>query len=120
MQQPAFSNYKKIETTVHGVTYGNRQDTIRRFCRAGMPVMLRREPNNPRDIRAISVWIKGSSLVVFEKDMQIGYIPSAKADKLAPIMDAGGVVRGQVIRITGGTRDKVTFGVVLELEVWSN
>ena len=108
-----------MKMNVHGVSFGNRQDLIRRFCRAGMPIMLRREPNNPRDIRAIGVWIKGSALMIFDKDVQLGYIPSAKADRLAPIMDAGGVVAGKVIRITGGTRDKPTFGVDIELEVWT-
>ena len=114
-----FQKHTTMKMNVHGVSYENRKDLIRRFCRAGMPVTLRREPRNPRDIRAIGVWIKGSTLLVFDKDLQIGYIPSAKADRLAPIMDAGGVVAGKVVRITGGTQDRPTFGVDIEVEVWT-
>jgi len=115
---PTVQKHITMKMNVHGVSYGNRQDLIRRFCRAGMPIMLRREPHNPRDIRAIGVWIKGSSMLVFDRDVQIGYIPSDKADRLALIMDAGGTVAGKVIRIKGGTRDAPTFGVDIELEVW--
>jgi len=109
---------EKIKTHVHGVSHGDRQELIRRFCRGGTQITLKREPDNPYGHEAIGVWVKGKGFI-FSSDVQIGYIASDLAKRLAPIMDAGGKMAGKVLNITGGTRDKQTRGVNIELEVWT-
>jgi HIRAN domain len=34
------------------------RDVIRAYCRPGMPLVLRREPENPYDSNAVGVWIR--------------------------------------------------------------
>ena len=110
-------SYDTIKTHVHGVSHGDRQELIRRFCKEGTIITLKREPNNPYGHEAIGVWVKRKGLFT-SSDVQIGYVASDLAKRLAPIMDAGGNVIGKVINVTGGTRDKETRGVNIELEVW--
>lgn len=114
---PDSQGFKTIKTHVHGVSHGDRQDMIKRFCKSGTIITLKREPNNPYGHEAIGVWVKGKSFFS-SSDVQIGYVASDLAKRLAPIMDAGGKVAGKVLNVTGGTREKQTRGVNIELEVW--
>lgn len=110
-----------IRSKVAGVSYKNdngtdRQDIIRRFCRAGTPIGLKREPHNPYSLYAVSVWVRGRALLFVETDLQIGYLSNEVARKVAPRLDAGQPVYARVSEITGGSRDKPTRGVNLEIK----
>lgn len=110
-----------FHTTVAGVTATNadgqsRQNLIISVARAGMPVELIREPNNAHDPNAVGVWISGKVLLFLTARGQIGYIPRDLAPELARHIDGGGTVRAHISEILGGTRDKPTHGVLLELE----
>ncbi|MCC8538060.1 HIRAN domain-containing protein [Xanthomonas axonopodis pv. poinsettiicola] len=71
-----------FNTKVVGVTASNangisRQVYIGKFCRIGMPVMLKREPKNPYDSNAVAVFITARVLIFFSAPVQIGYLPRA-------------------------------------------
>jgi len=86
------------DAIVAGTGFEGRAEIIRKHCRNGMPVHLRREPNNPYDPDAIAVLIAvprmfgllGHSLV------QIGYIKASAAKGLAAKLDSGKSVNGMV------------------------
>lgn len=78
-------------TNVVGTSHPNRdgssrQERIAQLGKFGL-ISLRREPNNPHDPRAISVW---SHLG------QIGYLPSCEPQNLVQLMDDGCTVLARV------------------------
>ena len=88
-----------------------RQRLIRSFCKPGMPLIFRREPDNPYDKNAIGVWIKTRVFFFFTKEIQMGYLNLDVAKELSKLMDRGGSVSGYISEVTGGTRDKENLGV---------
>jgi hypothetical protein len=107
----------KYFTKVAGVSHDNedgssRQYAIRKFCKSGASLTLKREPANKHDKTAISVWIHGKNLFR-NGDFQIGYIPSQLSAELAPRMDAGWTVTAAVKEVTGG--GDLTYGCNIEI-----
>lgn len=79
-----------------------------------MPVLLKREQNNPHDPNAVGVWIVARALIFFTDEAQIGYLPAGHvADEIAGHIDRGGGVHAEIADITGGERGKPTLGVNL-------
>lgn len=110
-----------FHTIVAGVTMKNddgveRQKLIWSAARAGQPVELIREPDNPHDKSAVGVWVESKAFFIFTIRGKIGYIPAALSDEIAHHMDRGGTVRAKISELTGGTDGKPTRGIVLELE----
>jgi hypothetical protein len=104
---------ERFFSKVSGVTYQNpdgvsRQEIIDQLCFSDQPLLLMREPNNPYSENAIGVWVA----------YQIGYVKPELADQLALILDEGGVVEARVTEVTGGTEDKPTLGVNIELTIY--
>jgi hypothetical protein len=99
------------EIKVAGVTATNKngvgRQTILPRCRPNEPLLLLREPRNPRDPSAIAV--------IRADDTQLGYVPAALARRLAPLLDRGAEAQGRVLTVTGGTPDKPTFGLVIQI-----
>ena len=97
---------RSILTTIAGVSF--RQDVISR-CREGQIVQLIRNPSNTHDRNAIEV----------HADEQIGFIPRDEADTLALYLDYLGEdsAEATIERLTGGTIDKPTIGVVVDIRV---
>ena len=95
-----------IQTTVAGVSY--RQDAVSR-CHEGQTVQLFRNPSNTHDRNAIEV----------HAGEQIGFIPRDETEILALYMDFYGQdsVEATIDRLTGGTEDKPTIGVVVDIQV---
>jgi hypothetical protein len=93
----------------------DRQKYIRAYCKPGMPLILKREPDNPADSNAISVWIKARFLG-FDGEVQIGYLSREVAEELAPVIDGGGEVAAKISDVTGGTNEKATRGVNIQIE----
>ena len=81
---------KGVRAIVTGIGFEGRADRIRRHCREGMPLQLRREPNNVHDKDAITVYMQCSRLFGLLKSWEsMGYIKAARADGLAPKLDSG-------------------------------
>lgn len=102
--------YQTFRTTVVGVTHKNpdgtnRQDILVR-CRAGEPLALIREIDNPHDRWAIAVCRMGGQC--------IGYVPGGD-QLLAQHLDAGGRVRTTLVEVTGGPTHARSYGCVIEI-----
>lgn len=84
---------------VMGADYPNKRGPGRRFeiqlCAPGEPVELRREPKNPADSRAVSVYSM--------RDVQIGYIPAEQAQWIG----------GQIAVVRAIFQRAVRFGAVI-------
>ncbi len=110
----------QFHTKVAGVTTknddgANRQDYIRKFCKAGMPLIFKREPDNPYDPNATSVWVRVRVFVVFSDTIQIGFINRDLAGEIARHLDRGEQLHGQIVQVTGGSRGK-SLGVNIILD----
>jgi hypothetical protein len=100
-----------LESKVVGVTRHNhdgsdRQD-IARDCRAGDPLVLRREPDNAQDKNAVAVFRENGD--------QVGYLSASVAERLAPLLDADAPFTAVVSEVTGGTEDRPTYGVNIRI-----
>ena len=79
-----------------------------------MQLIVKREPDNPYDEFAISIWVKTRSLAFFGTERQVGYLNTLVAEDLAPYLDKGGWTRITVSDVTGGG-DK-NYGVNIFIE----
>jgi len=75
------------ESTLAGFQF-YRGEAIWSFLQKGSEVYLEREPNNPHDNNAISVWFKREKL---------GYIPQSENINLARRMDIGRRHKAKII-----------------------
>jgi hypothetical protein len=96
-----------IRSKVAGVTFTNddgsrRQRIIRKFCRAGMPLDVRLEPNNPYSENAIGLWVRARRFFVFPARYQIGYVRNDLADGLREDIDRGCGMTVRILDVTGG------------------
>jgi hypothetical protein len=96
---------RKFHSNIAGTSH--YQDALRR-CKAGERLWLLREPNNPYDTNAVSVWGQAGEL--------IGYINRELAVDLAPQMDRGVWIEVTISELTGGTPDNPTLGCNIYLE----
>ncbi|WP_263147967.1 HIRAN domain-containing protein [Pseudomonas sp. RIT-PI-AD] len=88
----------------------SRQHIIRKHVRPGDAVRLQREPENPVD---------SSAVAVFSANGQIGYLKTDVAGRLSAKLDTGKFVAAAVVyEVNGGTRDKPSYGVTLELTIY--
>ena len=109
-----------IHTKVAGVSFKNpdgtaRQQHIRRYCVAFMPVILRREPDNRHDKNAVAVWVSARKFGVIEAEVQIGHLSPDLAADIAHHIDHGGTVTGEITEITSGRRGETDVGVNIVL-----
>ncbi len=81
-----------FHTKIAGVSFEGRQDVIAGL-RAGAPLDLRREPENPHDANAVAVYYG---------DLQLGFVNRRLASHIAPLMDAGTRYTARVASLTGG------------------
>tara|TARA_R100000656_G_scaffold64084_1_gene49150 strand:- start:477 stop:812 length:336 start_codon:yes stop_codon:yes gene_type:complete len=101
---------------VAGTGFEGRDITIKKHCREGMVVVLRREPHNEYDNNAIAVYLKtprfgglfGNSLA------QIGHIKASTAKSLAKAMDSGTTVTG-IVKSYWAPEDREFPRVTLEI-----
>ena len=112
------SKLHEFHTKVTGVTFDdphsglNRQEIIAAHVRPGMRVHLRPEPDNPVDALAVGVWVSVGGLLR-RRDYQIGYLFQERAREVRALLQDGHGVDAKVTDVTGGTRDKPTYGVNL-------
>lgn len=114
---PADNELKPVRsfyTKVVGVTKRNadgreRQKVIAR-CRVDDLLLLIREKDNPHDPNAIAVYRATNE--------QIGYISADIAEELAPDMDSDVPISVRISDLTGGTPEKPSRGVNLEIRIF--
>lgn len=88
----------------------SRQEIIRQFVTVGQPVTLRREPDNPHDRNAVAVLCSGQ---------QVGYLSRDMAARLAEQLDDQAFrVEVRVLGVYGGTRNKPSRGVTLDVGIY--
>lgn len=110
---------KSFFSKVAGVAHKNpdgkdRQEIIKKHCKPGMDLILKREIENPYDSHATGVWIKAKSLFS-SSEFQIGYLNRMVAKEVAEHIDSGGKARAKITTITGDTKGKKTRGVNIEI-----
>ncbi|MGD0752916.1 MAG: HIRAN domain-containing protein [Anaerolineales bacterium] len=100
-----------IHTKIVGVDRKNddgsdRQTLIKRNAKPGQYLKLKPEPDNKYDPNAIGVWWG---------DVQFGYISSDLAKDLKRRIDEQEHVKAITMNLTGGTPDKPSHGVNIDL-----
>lgn len=85
----------EVDAEVAGVQHSNpcgsrRWVIARKYCKPGVAVILRRQPENPHDKNAVAVCVEASQFFgVFQSKKQIGFLKKRLAARLAPKIDAG-------------------------------
>ncbi len=103
--------FSKVSGTAHKNSDGfDRQFLIRRYCKRGMQLILKPEPENPYDKEAIGLWISVRVWFLFPTEFQIGYINQELSGELSRHRAKGGRVTVTIKNVTGGTGGK-NFGV---------
>ena len=106
--QPIETVYSKLQGVTRTNRDGtNRQEIIAELCYQGQQLLLMRAPNQ----------YSHNNLDVYVA-YQIGHVNPELAGILAPILDAGGLVRSHVTEITGGSEDKPTRGVNVSFTIY--
>ena len=105
---------REFHTRVAGVTFEGRQGLIRRHCRAGMGVELRREPWNLRDRNAVGVWIRRRWLLFFRRRSKLGYVQAHLAPEIADHLNRDWPSEARVREVLGGV-EGLDYGVELEI-----
>lgn len=86
--KPFAQNIYLIDAHVAGTTYVDNIEEIEPGLREGSKLKFLREPNNPFDKLAIKV--------MDENGNKVGYVPRAKNEILARLMDAGKLLYGTI------------------------
>ena len=108
--EPIRDFYTKVVGVSHRNSDGSSRQRALKGCRQGMALQLIPEPNNPYDSDAIAVMTEAGN--------QIGYIASDTASKLRHYIEKGFRFQVKVKDITGGTREKPTFGCNLVVKIF--
>lgn len=101
-------SHMEIRTKVAGVTQPGRQEIIRKRLKAGSPLLLVPEPENPVDPKAVAVYVPAS---MFKGSAQIGYLPRTRAEQIQELWAMGKKLTVTVSEVTGGVEGKETRGV---------
>ena len=101
----------KFFSKISGVTHANpdgtnRQALIRRYCRPGLTLTLRRDLNNEFDRHAVEIWLD---------DHWLGYATRESAKSIANHLDAGLHASATITQLTGDTKTNPTLGVNIEV-----
>lgn len=110
----AFVKAGSIVTKAVGVTFGNRQEVLRKLEQNVLEdtsYRLVREPSNPYDRNAIAV----DGLLWGRRVGQVGHLPREVAAILAPLMDAGMAAEAVQYAIYGGIGEGSSLGVKLQV-----
>lgn len=96
-----------------------RQGLIRAFVRPGLALQLHPEPNNPYSKTAIAVHLVREEMAG-EVHYHLGYIPDKDSRWVGDFIKEKPPEKLVVTvkEVTGGTRQKSSFGVVLNLTIF--
>ena len=96
---------------IYGVTFENpggvNRQTIIANCDQGEALALVREPLNSHDSNAVAIFTMSGQ--------QLGYISRDLSAEIAERLDRGSPVTARISDITGGTAERPTFGVNIEV-----
>lgn len=81
----------RLDFDVAGVRYEGRGTIVKLYARAGDPVYLVRDYQNPFSINAVKVCLANG--------YQIGFVPEPLAERLAPLLDSGHRYRAWIKKI---------------------
>jgi hypothetical protein len=83
---------------VAGTGFEGRDKIIRKHCRAGVPVFLRRDPSNKHDPNAVAVLLDVPRVggLFGSTRKQIGFIKAHTAKSLSKRLDQGEEIKGSV------------------------
>jgi hypothetical protein len=83
---------------VAGTGFEGRAEIIRKHCRPGTPVSLKREPSNQHDPNAVAVSLRVPRLggILGSSMKKIGYVKKGTAKSLARRLDEGAKISGRV------------------------
>jgi hypothetical protein len=117
--QERASRPRGFYSKVAGVTLRNddgsdRQAIIRDYVWPGLQLIVKREPYNPCDEFAISLWVKAKTIFIFETERQIGYLNTKIAEELSPYLDHGGWAQITVKNKTGGGDHRRGVNIFIE------
>ncbi len=97
------SFYSKVAGTSKTNPDGiNRQFLIRRYCKPGMRLIVKPEPDNPVDENAVALWVSTKVWFFFRADFQIGYIKQNLSGEISRHLGKGRQVRVAIANLTGG------------------
>ena len=109
--EPTPPETQTLKTKVFGVTHTNPDGTDRqhliRQCRVFNGLSLRHDPENEHDDCAIEVHRLGVG--------QIGFIGRHRNAEIVEFLEGGGQPYARITDITGGTPDKPTLGVNIDV-----
>ncbi len=82
-----------------GTGFEGRADVIKKHCKDGRTINLRREKANKHDVNAIAVYLVVPRLFGWlgESNKKIGYVKEAYAEVLAKKIDSGSSIGGCVV-----------------------
>jgi len=82
----------EYQAIVAGTGFEGRERRIRAYAKPGMPVELKREPQNEYDPHAIAVYLRVKKWYTLfrEVPIQIGYVKKSRAQSLSKRLDEGG------------------------------
>lgn len=98
------------------LTGQSRQSLIRSFVRPGMALLLQPEPDNEYSKTAVAVHLVREEMTG-EVHYHLGYIPSKDSSWVFDALKKRKGVTVTVKEVAGGTRQKPSFGVVLNLTI---
>lgn len=108
---------KEIKTKILGVSKKdpksglNRQEIIKKHVKPGTDLIARLEPDNPVDPNAVAIWLVQPGRFFGKTEYHLGYLSEEWAAKLAPVLRQGVNLKIDVLGVTGGTKDKESYGV---------
>ncbi len=110
---PSKTETKSFYSSINGVSFKNpddmsRQYIIRKYAKVGKPLEFHHDKDNPYDQNAISVWM-------IKPHLQLGFLSQDLASQYAKRIDSGLILQGKITDITGGTEDKPTMGVNIQI-----
>lgn len=106
---------RTLSTEVAGVSYGDRQQVIRKHCREGDRLRLRRDRRNRHSKHATEVWTPKHGY--FSRGWRmIGYLPDDDAAKVAEMLSEGWKVEAFIRKVVGG-RDGLLYGLRIEVDL---
>lgn len=106
----------QLITKISGVTFGNRKKALEHLARyepERIQIYLERERDNPYDCSAVAVFaeVQGCGRA------PVGYLPRALAKLIAPLIDAGKVVKGIFREVSGKYESFMNYGLLVEVQV---
>lgn len=103
--------HTKLSGTSHKNDDGtDRQTIIRNLVKPAQPLILISEPDNQFDKFAIGAWINCNGAL-----HQVGYLDSRLAAEVTRLMARKGAATATIQTTIGGTAERPTLGVVIEI-----